>query len=415
MRLLFTALLAFLCAIVIGVLLARDTGRVILIYGDWTVQTNTTVFAVITLAGVVLAWLLVRIISGIFRLPRSFGRWRFDRRRRRSDALLAQGLLAMVEGDWGAAERAFEKGAPYSRIPLIHHLCAARAAQQQNDAARRDRHLQLAEKAGAESTLAVGLTQAELLLGEGRTQQACAILRDLDATRPGARQVRRLLLEAHGRLRDWGQTLELLTHLEGDKLMPAEQIKAGRVRAYTGLIRDAGRALDRRRLDALWNAIPRRLRREPLLVEAYVGERLRFPGTGDCEMLLRRSIRCAWNKKLVRLYGMVEGSDPAKQLNQAEAWLQDHLRDAALLLTLGRLCRRNRLWGKARSYLEECIGLEPDPESYQELAALLEQRGEAAAAAACYQRGLGLVTGGVSLAPDQRLASAPADPERRGV
>ena len=61
-----------------------------------------------------------------------------------------------------------------------------------------------------------------------------------------------------------------------------------------------------------------------------------------------------------------------------------------MLLTLGRLCKKNHLWGKAKAYLERSIEAQPNPEAYQELATLLEQQGEPVAAAAYYQKGLNM-------------------------
>ena len=78
---------------------------------------------------------------------------------------------------------------------------------------------------------------------------------------------------------------------------------------------------------------------------------------------------------------------------RAEGWLANHSEDSDLLLSAARLCLRNELWGKARSYLETVISLRPSPEAYQEYGALLNQMGEADAAAEAYRDGLGMVAG----------------------
>ena len=95
---------------------------------------------------------------------------------------------------------------------------------------------------------------------------------------------------------------------------------------------------------------------------------------------------------LVRLYGLVTGSNPDKQLLTAESYLQNHARDSALLLTLGRLCMRNKLWGKARDYLQESIDVQANPEAYYEFAKLHEFEGDRKQAATCYEKGLTLAT-----------------------
>jgi HemY protein len=99
----------------------------------------------------------------------------------------------------------------------------------------------------------------------------------------------------------------------------------------------------------------------------------------------------AWRPPLVRLFGMIESSDPAKQLNRAEGWLRTHPDDPDLLLAAARLCLKNELWGKARSYLETAISLRPSPEAYEEYGRLLNQLGESDAAAEAYRAGLNLI------------------------
>ncbi len=106
---------------------------------------------------------------------------------------------------------------------------------------------------------------------------------------------------------------------------------------------------------------------------------------------LTAALKSNWRGPLVRLFGLVETSDTTKQLKKAEAWLKKHDDDPDLLLAAARLCLRNELWGKARSYLETVINLRPTPEAYQEYGNLLNQLGEADAAADAYRDGLGMV------------------------
>ena len=65
--------------------------------------------------------------------------------------------------------------------------------------------------------------------------------------------------------------------------------------------------------------------------------------------------------------------------------LQRLPRDGALLLTLGRLCRQQQLWGKARSYLEASLAITPSRAAHIELAQLLDQLEESALATRHYR------------------------------
>ncbi|MEJ2464607.1 MAG: hypothetical protein P8045_02755, partial [Candidatus Thiodiazotropha sp.] len=90
--------------------------------------------------------------------------------------------------------------------------------------------------------------------------------------------------------------------------------------------------------------------------------------------------------------GRIELNDPTHQLTVAEGWLKQHPEDAGLLLTLARLALKNKLWGKARSYLEASIAIAPTPECYQQLGLLLERLGETDKASQCFRAGLSLAS-----------------------
>ena len=176
-------------------------------------------------------------------------------------------------------------------------------------------------------------------------------------------------------------------------LISAEQARAKQLTFQAGLLRRAGNGQDRAALKNAWRSIPNKLKKESSLIGAYVRERLRRGDSSDCEAMLRRALKRQWDPELVRLYGLVEGRNLKRQLEFAGNWLSRFPRDAALLLALGRLCKKNHLWGKARSYLEQSIQARPDPATCQELATLLEQQGEHAAARSYLQEGLNLATG----------------------
>ena len=96
----------------------------------------------------------------------------------------------------------------------------------------------------------------------------------------------------------------------------------------------------------------------------------------------------------------------------AEGWLQKRPQNGVLLLALARMSLRNRLWGKARSYLEASIGALPTAAAYRELGVLLERMGESDEAIRCYRSGLGFFLGPVSAAALEPVSrsggSAPA-------
>ncbi len=393
MRFLLLSLLALLLAIAIGSIAGSDTGYVMMTISGWKIQTSATLFVIILFLSFLICYFVVRGAIRFWTMPTEIKKWRDHRNQRRAEKYLTQGLIHMTEGRWKNAENAFCKAAPYSRAPHVNYLYAARAAQELRSVDRRDEYLRLAYHHNPDADLAVGITQAELQLSQDQTEQALATLKHLQHKQPDQIQVKQLLLNTYTGLNDWQSVLKLIPAIEKTSLYSREQIQAKQLEAYAGLLKDAGKLKDKEKLNSIWVNIPRKLQQHFYLLEVYVEERLKFDDTADCELLLRSVLKRHWDNMLVRLYGLVVGNDTNKQLAIAENWLQDHARDAVLLLTLGRICMRNKLWGKARDYLQESINVQAIPEAYYEFAKLQEHEGHSEEAALCYEKGLALATG----------------------
>jgi len=411
-KLLLYSLLALLLTVSAGVWLSQDTGQVFFTFQDYTVQASLGFFIVFAVLVFLVAYALIRTVSRLIGIPENYRRWKKHRRHAKSEFCLTQGFLALVSGDWHAAEKFFTKGIRYSSQPTINYVGAARAAQHLGAIDRRDRYLRLAYTNNPDADYVAGITRAELQLGQQQTEQALATLQHLDAENPGRDQVKMLLLKASSELKDWSQALIQLQELERKGLLPAEKIRAGQLRVYSGLLSSAARSGDADRLDRAWQDIPVKLQREPHLLEVYVTERLQFPDTSRCEPLLRRALKKNPDPALVRLYGLIQGKQQDKQLAFAERLLADSPYNAVLQLTVARLSKRLGLWGKAKSCLEESLRILPTPEACHELADLFEQQGDQERAGRCYRQGLSLAVesaGPILPVSGEKLGPPPAE------
>lgn len=392
MKFFILALLALLLTVFAAGYAPDNLGILTFTSPDLTVQTSITFSIILVFISFIFLYTVIRVLVNLVAIPDRIKAWRKLRYQRLSEKYLSQGLHALIEGNWHRAEIMLNKGASFSKTPFINHLCAARAAQNQGALLRRDNYLKLAYENTPEETLAVGLTQAELQINQKQAEQALATLRNLHEKHPSHGQIKCLLLQTYAELEDWIDVLELLPKIKRDKLLSPENIQARQLEAYAGLMYHAGQDENKKELDRVWGKIPKKIRGELHLLEVYATEKLKFADTRLCEPLLRKALRKQWDVAIIRLYGLIEGHDNAKQLVFAESLLNSHARDPDLFLTLGRLCIRNGLWGKAKGYLEESIDIQPSPEAYRELATLVESQGDHKNATVYYQLGLKLAT-----------------------
>ncbi|HHH39493.1 MAG TPA: heme biosynthesis protein HemY [Sedimenticola sp.] len=403
MKTLFSGLLLVAVAVFLALLLKQDNGYVLFSFGEWTVEASLALFLLVDLLLFLLLYLSLRLLTRVWGMPARLRRWRERRDARRARKALTRGLLALSEGQWKRAERELVRYAAASETPLINYLAAARAAQQQGADGRRDRYLGLARERVPAAAMAVGLTRAELQLEQEQLEQALDTLEQLREIAPRHPQVLRLLKEIYQRLGRWEALGRLLPVLKRRKVVPAEELRRLEREVYRSLLDQAALAGGTHQLSVAWRALPASAREDEGLVLLYAGYLQEQGADGQAEKLLLEALGHHWSAELVALYGRVQGSDGARQLSRAEAWLERHPRDPVLLLTLGRLCLRNRLWGKARSYLEASIGAGPSVEAYRDLGLLLQQIGEASRAMACFRAGLELSTG----SPPPPLPTAP--------
>ncbi len=408
MKNLITGLLLIAASAFLALAIREDNGYVLFGYGSWTVEGSLAFFALINLLLFALLYLVVRLVVRVWAMPNSLHQWRDRRSASRARKSLTRGLVALSEGNWKNAEKSLVRFAGKSETPLLNYLAAARSAQQQGAHDRRDHYLQLAHESMPSADVAVGLTQAELQIAHEQLEQALATLKHLRSIAPRHAHVLKLLMELHQRLGDWQELQLLLPELKKRKVVGSDELKALELNIYRNLLNRAAQSEEPGQLGRTWKGIPLNHRYSEAMVCVYVNHLMNRGQQDLVEDLLREAIERHWSDDMVEFYGRVESSDSARQLSNAEAWLERHPRNASLLLTLGRLCLRSKLWGKARSYLEASIGVNPTSAAYCELGVLLESMGEKEKAREYYRAGLELTSAAPMIKLPEVLESQPA-------
>lgn len=365
--------------------LLSDPGYAIINFRGYVIEMSMPVLVSFAVALVFLVWLIRKIIVAPRRLGEAAGRYRSAR----SGQKLTKGMIAVAEGNLARGERLLGRAASTSDSPLFNYLQAARAAHLQGKDERRDEWLRMAFQQTPEAANAVLLTQAEFQLDRGQHEQALATLRRLEEDSKDHVQALALMGRLYYKLKDWNALGELLPRLSKNTQIRPETLENWTVRVHCERL---DQAADVEVLDHSWKGVPRKLRTDISLLQAYYRGLIRVGLHNRAEKELATALKSDWRGELVQLFGLVEATDTTKQLKKAENWLKNRGEDPDLLLAAARLCVRNELWGKARSYLETVIGLRPTPEAYREYGALLTQMGESDAAADAYRDGLGMVT-----------------------
>lgn len=361
-KLVMSILLLVIIILAAVLLVQNDPGFVLIKYADFSIETSLAFGIVAVIVAVVLLHIVWKIIRSLWRLPDSMKLQSQNRRFEKSRKLLNQGLIDLAEGRFEQAETNLIKLVDYSESPFLHYLIAARAAQLQGKHDERDNYLKAAHEARPEAEIAIGVTQAELQLAHQQTEQALATLSHLRMIAPRHDYIAMLLARAYYELEDWQPLVELLPEVRKKKLIKESRLKKMEAGAYEGMLSSIAISGDAAALEKAWYKIPRAQQTEPRLLLHYF-DLINKAGIkiDSAENLLVKSLDSQWDDRLIDVYGRFNAGDANAQLKRAEKWLTDYSQNEILLLALGRICVRARLWGKAQGYLEASIGIRPTP------------------------------------------------------
>ena len=385
MNTLLITLIALALAIAFALLVMQDPGYVLITLKPWSIELSLTLFLVILAVVFVVLYLSLRALVRMWNAPGNLQQWRARNLKTKAHKLQTRGIMGLIEGNWDKAERQLLSHLTHSDTPALNFLGAAQAAQGRGDLAMRDRYLAQAYEADPSQAAAIGLTQATLQYRSGQHEQALATLKRLRQRVPKNPKVLGLAVKVMAELQDWQGLLEILPDARKHNGVPAAQADELQAAAGRQLLTHTPQS---DQLESVWQAMPRGTRNEPELVAAFAKRQIELGNMSQAEEVLRKAIRREWRPELVRLYGLVKLTEPARQLKVAEKWAQDHPDSPELMLTLAQLSINNELWGKARAYLEACIGGGGSVEAYRELGHLLEQLDERDAALDYYRDGL---------------------------
>ncbi len=399
--------IAIAVAAAIGVAIAEHSGYVLIAYKNFRYESSLWA----TLGLLFAIWLVLVVVRLLVRLLTTSGSvanpWSRRNRSRRIQVAIEQGQMDLVEGRWASAQRHLHRAAESEPQPLLYYLGAARAANEQGHYDESDSLLERALERQPQAELAIALSHAQLQQDRGDSDGALVTLQAMNERHPHNAQILRQLQRLYRERGEWSALIKLMPELRKDKVLPPQELAELEKRAWGENLTlaayreqdDDGSSAGLPGLDSAWKGLTSAQRQEPQLVLAYAEQLRRLGADAQAEEALRAALKREYNSHLARLYGLVRGSDPSRQLQTAEGWLKNHPDDPSLLLTLGRLCLQSSLWGKARDYLETSLRLQRNPETCAELARLLGQLGETERSNQLFQEGLGLL--------DERLLARP--------
>ena len=354
------ALIAFLviatAAVTLALLFRINTGYVLFVSPPYRVELSQNAFIVIAVLTIIALYALVRAAVRLANLPKEVreGRRRrqFERFRSKQDAA----VVALLEGRHGKARQFAQEALAIPHSSPIAALVGARAALETRDYAGAASMLDRPDTQATNLAVPRLMLEAELALERGQPADALARLAELRREAGLHTAAQRLELRALTAANRPQEIPALVDQLVKRKVYDPEQGELLRASAHAEALESFEH--DAAGLRAYWARVPENDRLQPRVARAAATSFLALGSDREAADILARTLERNWDSRLVLLYAQCRAPDATRQLETAERWLVTHNQDAALLYTLGRLCERQQLWGKAQTYLEASLALD---------------------------------------------------------
>jgi HemY protein len=378
MRLLLWLVALMAAAIGIAVTARFNPGNVVFFYPPHRIDLSLNLFVVLAALLFVVVYILARAVRATLDMPARVAEYRLRKREREANRGLRDALKALFEGRFGHAEKAAMRAAELPGNAGLAALIGARAAHRMREPARRDAWLAGIVQDQSLKTARL-MTVTELLVDEHSPEGALEAVAELNAS--GQRHIHALqwAMKANQQARNWPEVLRLVRTLDKRNALHPALSSRLREMAYEALLSEGGH--DTESLRRMWSTVPNADRHKPYIAARAAGA---FTARGlhdEARMIAEDALTSEWDERVVRAYREASGPEGSAtllaQIEKCEAWLREHPGDAELELTLGVLCLRQKLWGKAQRYLEEALSDATSPANVREAHLKLAQLHEA--------------------------------------
>lgn len=391
MRIFIRLLILFALAVGLAVGARYNPGNVVLFYPPYRIDLSLNFFLFLVLVLFVVLYLVIRAIVSTRKLPRKVALYRQSKREKDSNKALREALKALFEGRFGHAEKAAMRATELAENASVASLIGARAAHHMSQFERRDSWFSGIE---ADNNFKVArlVSMTELLVDQHQSGKALEAVRELNSSGVRHIQVLRWALKANQQAQKWQEVLKLVRTLDKHRALHPALSQRLRELAYEDLLKNQGH--DAESIRRVWYEIPPSDRK--LAFVSFVAASA-FNSHGlfdDARSIVEKALSEDWDERLMRTYRDAAASEGSvallSQIEHCEKWSEQHPTDPELALTLGTLCLRQKLWGKAQRHMEQALSDAVDPRTVREanlkLAQLHEALGQTEEAASHYRQ-----------------------------
>ena len=339
-------------------------GYLLLEFFQYSLETTVPIL----ILGMLMGYILIRILILIWRSPRIIRKMLANRSAKRAQRLLNDSLILLSKGDTRRAKKKLRSASSTNHPILQTFLLNIEININSGDITESHNWVEKASIKLPEVKDYIYIFASKLLIDAEYFIDARSYVDKLIESNPKNPASNQLLFKILKGSRDYDLILrkifEFSKYINDDELAQTIHI----------LVKDAIK--HQKPTEAIFDRIPRSINTHPMVATSKIEAWINNKEYLKAETELRKQIPNNWNKELILLYAEL-GNDKVSELSErTDKWLEERPKDANLWLVASRLAQRDGLWSKAQQCIERSIEISPTSETYTELALILSELGE---------------------------------------
>ncbi|NTS76759.1 hypothetical protein HR060_07735 [Catenovulum sp. SM1970] len=376
-----------------------EKGRVIILMGEWTIETSVVGGCVILLLAYALLHLAVVLVKYLFQLRNKNRQWRHNRLQNRIQIAIQQSLDALFKQNYALAEKlsvqklALESGALKANnldkaLNKTQYLIAAEAAKNQQKFTEYSQYQLRATEYGSEFEKQLAMAQS--LQAEGKIDKALAAVEKLKNEQPKNGLVIAALANLYQQANLFDALADLLPKVIKLSDLPKPILLDFIESTYSALYQNDAKANDVKALNKHHKAMLALMPEAEQFEFLYINALISAGAKQDAENYLIKAVKKGVSPVILSSLRQLTLAEPIKLISQLEKLVKQDNNQYTSLAALGYVAAASRDWDLAKKALEAAIKLNPTSQDYQLLGQTLEQLSLPEQALACYRKGLSM-------------------------
>lgn len=356
MRLFLRLIFLFLIASGLAIAMRWNVGNVVLFYPPYRVDMSLNFFMVALFVLFFVLYGATRLVVTVQTIPGRIAAYKLARRERKSNQALRDALKAFLEGRFSRVMRVCKRAIALPENANLALLLGAIAAHKMRLSKQSITWLSLVKEDAKFNTARLTTTLA-LAVEDHASLDALAALEALDKHGIEYVHTQGLALKANQQANNWPEVLRLVHSLDKHQALRADVSLHLRGVALLNIL--SSHQGDAKSFESVWKRIAAQ---DKIIASVAIQGAIIFNRYGMYDQscgVISDALEKTWDAKLLMAYAELaapQGTDTLlNQIKNAERWAQLHTADAQMMLTLGQLYLKQKIWGQAQQYLEQAL------------------------------------------------------------